>query len=750
MPFLQGLNEAQREAVQHVEGPLLVVAGPGSGKTRVLTYRVAYLIATGAAAPDEILAVTFTNKAAQQMVQRLRQLLGPGLSERAWVGTFHATCVQILRRDGPHVGVPHDFAIFDTPDQVQVMREALKALNIDPKRYDPRGVLAACSRWKNELIGPEQAAAEARSVYDRTVARAFERYQQLMREARALDFDDLLVETVRLLREHPAVLEKYQRRFRFILVDEYQDTNHAQYQLVRLLSQAHRNLMVVGDEMQSIYGWRGADIRNILSFERDYPGARVVRLEQNYRSTKTIVEAANRLIRHNTERLDKRLWTHNAAGAPITFCRAEDERGEATFVALQILRGVQEGKRSWDSFVLLYRTHAQSRTFEEAFLAHQIPYRIVAGLRFYERKEIKDILAYLRLIASPGDVVSLRRIVNVPRRGVGETTVERLVAWARQHGVEPGDGAALEAACEAGVFTRPVAQAMRAFAGQLVRWRALAGGTLGEHGLTGLVEQVIKESGYLDMLKQERTEEAQARIENLEELLSLATRWEQEHPEGGLDDFLAHVALMSDVDDYDESARVVTLMTLHSAKGLEFPVVFLVGMEEGILPHARSTFEASDLEEERRLCYVGVTRAKEKLYLTCARSRVMWGQLVANPVSRFVDEMPREAIEDVSETWSRERVEREALSLAQRAGAAARGAASIGPAPQATGRGAADGAGGPAPGWKPGDRVVHDSFGEGTVVAVDPSGRRDAILTVAFEGAGIKRLMASVAPIRRA
>ncbi|MEW6048680.1 MAG: 3'-5' exonuclease, partial [Bacillota bacterium] len=589
--------------------------------------------------------------------------------------------------------------------------------------------LSACSQFKNELIGPEQAAEQASSVYDRLVARVFRRYQELMREAHALDFDDLLMETVNLFRNHPDVLARYQRRLRFILVDEYQDTNHAQYELVNLLAAAHRNLMVVGDDMQSIYGWRGADIRNILSFERDYPSARVVRLEQNYRSTATIVEAANRLIRRNSRRLDKHLWTHNPKGYPIVFCRAEDERGEAAFVAQEILRGRQEG-RSFQDFALLYRTHAQSRTFEEAFLARQIPYRIVAGLRFYERKEVKDVLAYLRVIASPGDLLSLRRIINVPRRGVGETTMARLEAWARERGMAPAQ--AIGPACEAGLFNRTAAQALRRFASQLDGWRQGAG----ELGLTGLIDRVLRESGYVAELEQQGTDEAFARIENLKELLSLARRFEEEHAGAGLDEFLAHVALMSDVDAYDEQAQAVSMMTLHAAKGLEFPVVFLVGMEEGILPHMRSVYEPDELEEERRLCYVGVTRAKERLYLSCARMRAMYGQLVANEVSRFVEEMPRELLDDVSETWFKEYVQKAARELA-RDGMRAGGRAAPGPGADEEG-----------PAWKAGDRLRHQSFGEGTVVSLERAGR-DLVLTVAFPSAGVRRLLASAAPIEK-
>ena len=752
LPFWQQLNEAQRRAVQHVHGPLLVIAGPGSGKTRVLTYRVAYLIATGAAPPDRILAVTFTNKAASEMVRRLTELLGESFAAPVWAGTFHATCVQILRREAAYAGLPRDFAIYDTPDQLQVMRSALKALDVDPRRYDPRAMLGECSRLKNELVTPDEAQERASTAYERLVARVYQAYQKALREAGAVDFDDLLVETVLLLSREPEILARYQRRFQFILVDEYQDTNRVQYLLVRQLAAAHRNVMVVGDDMQSIYGWRGADIRNILSFQQDYPDATVIRLEQNYRSVGTIVEAANHLIQHNTRRLDKRLWTDNPRGGPIVFCQAEDERAEAAFVAHRIQRHVEQGA-SYRDMAVLYRTHAQSRAFEEAFLARSIPYRIVAGLRFYERKEVKDLLAYLRLVAAPHDLLSLRRIINVPRRGVGEASLARLEEFARAR--ELPVGLAIRPACEEGLFPRPTARALTELADRLDSWREAAS----REGPTQLLDRVLSESGYLQALEQEGSDEALARIENLKELRTVTRRFEEEHPGAGLDEFLAHVALMSDVDAYDDRTPAVTLMTLHAAKGLEFPVVFLVGLEEGVLPHARSTFESADLEEERRLCYVGVTRAREQLYLTCARLRILYGQVAQNEVSRFVEEIPAELRLDVSRQWLAELARREARLLVG-AGLPGAGSGSSGgrgdgggPAGWATGRRARGGRGAgelsvstPAVEWKAGDRLRHRSFGEGTVVATEAAGR-DVVLTVAFPGAGVRRLLASAAPI---
>ncbi|HEY8418401.1 MAG TPA: DNA helicase PcrA [Limnochordales bacterium] len=787
--WLRDLNETQLAAVRHTDGPLLIIAGAGSGKTRVLTYRIAYLLEVRGVSPRAILAVTFTNKAAREMRERVTRLIGP-IGEQVWVGTFHATCVQILRRHADRLGFPRHFLIFDTADQLAAVRETLKDLNLDPKRFDPRGLLAAISAAKNELLGPAEFKAKAADFWEETAARVYERYQAKLKDNGAFDFDDLIFAVVRLFREDAAILEQYRERFRFLMVDEYQDTNHAQYVLTNLLAATHRNLCVVGDADQSIYRFRGADIRNILDFERDYPDATVIKLEQNYRSTQRIVEAANAVIANNLHRPEKTLWTRNPLGDPIVFFQAGDEREEAAFVGEEIRHGVLEEGRSYRDFAILYRTHAQSRTFEEEFMHRGVPYRIVSGVRFYERKEIKDLLAYLRVIFNPYDGLSLRRIINAPRRGIGDTTVGRLEAYAAATGqplyeVLADDDALAE-------LSPAVAQRVRAFHGQLEGWRALVGSV----SLTALAERVLQESGYLAELHNERTVEAEARVENLKEFLSVTRQFEVEQGQD-LGAFLEHVALVSDVDAYDPDADSVTLMTLHAAKGLEFPVVFLVGMEEGVFPHARAAMEPGELEEERRLCYVGMTRAMERLYLTCAQQRMLYGEPVASAVSRFVGEIPPHLLED-----------RSAELRAQAARArwqvlpGGRSGAGIGSSPPSrrgtlelrpvgggfggagTGRGTRTGAGpgavtgagagmrrggqaagpgsgagggaalgaergaGPAQNWRPGDRVYHRVWGEGTIVSCETSAG-DLILTVAFPGQGIKKLLASMAPLER-
>ncbi|REJ36795.1 MAG: DNA helicase PcrA, partial [Bacillota bacterium] len=639
--WLKDLNETQLAAVQHTEGPLLIIAGAGSGKTRVLTYRIAYLLEVKGVPPWAILAVTFTNKAAREMRERVTRLIGPA-GEQVWVGTFHATCVQILRRHADRLGFPRHFLIFDTADQLAAVKETLKELNLDPKRYEPRGILAAISAAKNELLDPAGYAAQATDFWERTVARVYEGYQAKLKQNGAFDFDDLILATVRLFREDPAVLEHYQERFRYLMIDEYQDTNRAQYVLVNMLASRHRNLCVVGDADQSIYRFRGADIRNILDFERDYPDATVIKLEQNYRSTKRILEAANNVIANNLDRPEKKLWTHNPEGDPIIFYQAGDEREEAAFVGDEIRHGVLEEGRSYRDFAILYRTHAQSRTFEEEFIRRGIPYRIVSGVRFYERKEIKDLLAYLRLIFNPYDSLSLRRIINVPKRGIGDTTLSRLDDYAAAMGMPLYETLNDEAALAE--LSPAAAGKVRAFYELVEGWRRLVGAV----SLTALAERVLEESGYLAELHAERSVEAEARIENLKEFLSVTRQFELEQGQD-LGAFLEHVALVSDVDVYDPQADSVVMMTLHAAKGLEFPVVFLVGMEEGVFPHSRAVMEPGELEEERRLCYVGMTRAKERLYLTCAQQRMLYGEPVASAVSRFVGEIPEHLVENRSE-----------------------------------------------------------------------------------------------------
>lgn len=757
MNWLQQLNERQRAAVTHTDGPLLVIAGAGSGKTRVLTYRIAYLLESGKALPSQILAVTFTNKAASEMKERLRQLVGP-IAETLWVGTFHATCVQILRRHADRIGYKRHFVIFDTSDQLAAVRETLKELNVDQRNFEPRAVLSTISAAKNELVDWATYQERAGDFWERNVGRFYEHYQKKLESNHAMDFDDLLVQTVRLFKEHPDVLEEYQRRFRYVLIDEYQDTNRAQYVLVNLICAGHRNLCVVGDADQSIYRFRGADIRNILDFERDYRDARVVKLEQNYRSTKRILEAANAVIENNLDRPDKTLYTDNPEGELIQFFRADDERGEAAFVAEEIERLRREEGLSYQDMTILYRTHAQSRTFEEEFIRRGTPYRIVSGVRFYERKEIKDLLAYLRLVANTDDELSLRRIINVPKRGIGDTTVGRIQQFADQEGITLFE--AMRRVDEVEDVSGAYAKRVREFTELILGLQQAAQGI----SLTGLVDRLLHETGYIAELQAEKSVEAEARIENLKEFLSVAKEFETQ-VESSLDAFLDHVALVSDVDAYEEGVDMVTMMTLHSAKGLEFPVVFLVGMEDGVFPHSRALWEPGELEEERRLCYVGMTRAMRLLYFTCAKFRTLYGQTSYNEVSRFIDEVPRSLIRDIGEERAKARLGLSASrsttagpwGASARGGEAGRaGAGGFGPgyAGIAGGVAAGAGAGGSGKGanghtFTSGQRVRHAKFGIGTVVSVQPSAS-DTILTVAFPGEGIKKLMLSMAPIEPA
>src|SRR5690606_28778291 len=743
--------------VAHADGPLLVIAGAGSGKARVLTYRIAYLLESGKALPSQILAVTFTNKAAQEMKGRLRQLVGP-IADSLWVGTFHATCVQILRRHADRIGYKRHFLIFDTSDQIAAMKETLKELNVDQRNFDPRAVLSTISAAKNELVDWRTYQERASDFWERNVGRFYEHYQKKLEANSAMDFDDLLGQTVRLFREHPDVLEEYQECFRYVLIDEYQDTNRAQYVLVSMICARHRNLCVVGDADQSIYRFRGADIRNILDFERDYEDAKVVKLEQNYRSTKRILEAANAVIENNLDRPDKTLFTENPEGELIRFYRAEDERDEAAFVAEEIERLRREESFSYQDITILYRTHAQSRTFEEEFIRRGTPYRIVSGVRFYERKEIKDLLAYLRLIANTDDEFSLRRIINVPKRGIGDTTLGRIQQFADQEGITLFE--AMRRVEEVEDVTPAYARRVKEFTELILALREAAEGL----SLTGLVDKVLRDTGYIAELQAEKSVEAEARIENLQEFLSVAKEFETQ-VESSLEAFLDHVALVSDVDAYEEGVDMVTMMTLHSAKGLEFPVVFLVGMEDGVFPHSRALWEPGELEEERRLCYVGMTRAMRLLYFTCAKFRTLYGQSNYNNVSRFVEEVPPSLIYDIGEERARARMARLGRlglsDVARRAGlrgvsavrddgksrASASGFLGASGAPGASASGAST-AGNAAWSFTSGEKVRHAKFGVGTVISVQPSGS-DAILTVAFPGEGIKRLMASMAPLER-
>jgi len=730
--LLDDLNPSQREAVTHPGGPLLVVAGPGSGKTRTLTHRLAYLILNGVH-PRRLLAVTFTNKAAGEMRQRVEALVGP-VARDMWLSTFHSACVRLLRRDVERLGYRSNFVILDEDDRLVVVREALCRLGIDEDRLHPVVARAAISRAKDELLGPEEVAAAARGEFETRLAEVYRVYQARLRESDALDFDDLIRLAVLLLREYPAVLEYYRDRFQHVLVDEYQDTNHAQYVLVRLLAGGHRNLTVVGDPDQSIYGFRGATIRNIVEFEKDFPAARVIRLETNYRSTQPILDVAQHLVRHNRNRKEKELHAVAGAGASPRYYQAWDERDEARFVARTALALYGDGVPLREMAVL-YRTHAQSRVVEEAFLEANVPYAIVGGLKFYQRKEVKDVLAYLRLVANPADRLSLRRVINVPRRGVGEGSLARIEAFLDQTGLDAASG--LRLAHQIPGLTRKAAGAL-AELGELLASLHLAAG---ERSLTDLAETVMKDTGYLRGLEAQRTVGAQARVENLGEFLSLAAefdrRWRSEERPAGdgsrpsaLAEFLAEVALVSDADTYQDELDAIVLMTLHSAKGLEFTAVFLVGLEEGLFPHSRSMDDPGELEEERRLAYVGITRAKRFLYLTHARRRTIFGASRATEASRFLNEIPPSLLEEIAPAsppgWNA--AGRELPGLAGTAGGQEPRARS------ATHRYAA------------GDRVLHRYWGAGKVRAVRDLGD-DTELTIEFPGYGTRTVLVSYAPL---
>ncbi|MEW6457562.1 MAG: DNA helicase PcrA [Bacillota bacterium] len=705
MDFLTELNPAQAEAVCHPGGALLVLAGAGSGKTRVLTSRIAYLVRVHRVEPHRILAITFTNRAAREMKERVARLV-PHAVDDLWVMTFHAACLRILRREIEKLGYGKNFVIYDEADQQTVIKDCLKELNLELRQHPPAMFSAAISWQKNALVGPAEFAGAAYDRHQELTARVYAAYQARLERNNALDFDDLLFLAVRLFREFPPVLEQYRRRFLHLLVDEYQDTNHAQYVLVNLLAQTHRNLTVVGDPDQCIYGWRGADLRNILNFERDYPDARVVKLEQNYRSTGRILEAANHVIRFNRHRKEKELWTARGAGEAPVLHQARDERAEARFVAREIRRLRTQG-RSYRDFAVFYRTHAQSRVLEDELLRHGVPYTIIGGVKFYDRKEIKDLLAYLKLIVNPDDDVALTRIINVPRRGVGKASLVKFFAYVRESPVACAD--ALREADRIRGLSAGVREAMGALGEQLARWREWEG------GVTGLTEQVLEESGYLTALEAERTVEARTRMENLSEFLSVTREFDLQRG-GPLAEFLNDLALYTDLDRFDGESSQVTLMTLHSAKGLEFPVVFLTGMEEGVFPHTRAFSEPVEMEEERRLCYVGITRARERLFLTLAESRLLYGNVYYGVPSRFLREIPPELF----------------------AGGEPEAGAAAGEAEE---RPEAEGAE-----FRPGDRVRHGKWGEGMVVQTDGTGL-DAQVKVAFPDQGVKTLMVRYAPL---
>ncbi len=638
MDFTKHLNPPQKEAVLHGDGPLLILAGAGSGKTRVITHRIAHLIHNYGVRPWNILAVTFTNKAAREMAERVQRLLGGG--ETPLIATFHAACGRILRRDIHHLGFQSSFAIYDDRDSERLLKDVLKELNLDDKKFAPKAVGARIDDYKNRGLFPEDIDSVATGdIYNAKIVQIYAVYQDRLKKCNALDFGDMLIQTVRLLEQFPEVRRQYQERFQYIMVDEYQDTNPVQYALIRLLAGERRNLCVVGDDDQSIYSWRGADIRNILEFEKDFPGVRVVRLEQNYRSTATILAAAGAVVKQNYGRKGKTLWTDNPAGEKIRYERVESDREEARFVCREIGRLRSQGL-PLEEMAVFYRTNAQSRLVEDALVGEALPYHIVGGVRFYARMEVKDILAYLRVLDNPSDEVSLKRIINVPARGIGHTTIDRISELAGQQGITFNE--AMQQASQGSLLTASPRGKVAAFADLLDGFRELSGAL----ELPQLAQTVMQESGYLARLKESRDPEDAERLENLEQLLAAMEEFCEKNPEAGLSEFLEQVSLVSDLEQGETGKPSVTLMTLHAAKGLEFKAVFMIGMEERLFPHIRALDDLDGMEEERRLCYVGMTRARERLYLLNARRRYLFGQEQINLPSRFLKDIPSELLED--------------------------------------------------------------------------------------------------------
>ncbi len=778
-PLLNGMNPRQSQAVTTTQGPLLLMAGAGSGKTRVLTHRVAYLIEECYVNPWNILAITFTNKAAREMKERIHQLLGD-VAESVWISTFHSMCVRILRREVETIGYSRNFTILDSSEQLALMKRIVKELNLDPKKHEPRGIIAAISNAKNAMQTADDYASLAGADYfKQTVAKCYARYQDVLRENQCMDFDDLIMNTIELFRQSPDTLRHYQNKFQYIHVDEYQDTNHAQYLLVNMLARGFQNICVVGDADQSIYGWRGADMQNILDFEKDYPDAQVILLEQNYRSTKNILKAANQVIENNVNRKKKNLWTENETGEKIQYYRGDNERHEAQFIVKEINDHIQRQGKNYGDFAILYRTNAQSRVVEEMLLKSSIPYKMVGGQKFYERKEIRDILAYLAMIANPQDSISFARVVNVPKRGIGATSVEKFRDFAQLHGMS------MLEACESVTLSNVSGKAAKELAkfGEMMDGFAKMQSYL---SITELTEEILAKTGYLEALKNENTIEANARIDNLNEFLTVTQAFDQQFAqsleyENVEDDeklslFLNDLALVSDIDSLEEETSQVTLMTLHAAKGLEFPIVFLVGMEEGLFPLLRANDDEADMEEERRLAYVGITRAEEELYITNAISRTIYGRTQFNRPSRFVDEIEEDLLEPIG-TYAKRQIQSgdefkasfgQGMSAAdfmksRQNQSSAKSSSTYGnrtygqtqnrpsyqkPQYQTIAKKTFPNTATPKANvsWQAGDKVNHKKWGVGTVVKVHEN-NGDYELDIAFTGQGIKRLLASFAPI---
>ncbi len=782
MDLLSGLNAEQKEAVLHNEGPLLILAGAGSGKTRVLTHRIAYLIEQHGVYPSNILAITFTNKAARVMKERIAGLIGD-LSNDMWVGTFHSICIRILRRDIEKLGYDRSFVIYDTQDQQVVIKECLKELNLNDKNFPPKSVLETIGKQKDELIDAEQYEKQYASDFRMgKIAKVYKLYEKKLKANNALDFDDIIMNTIKLFEKHPEVLEYYQRRFRYILVDEYQDTNTAQYTLVRKMSQAHENLCVVGDDDQSIYGWRGANIRNILDFEKDFKKCCTIKLEQNYRSTQNILDAANHVIGNNTGRKNKSLWTDNKGGSKIVICENDNEHEEALYTAREIQRIISDEDRKYKDFAVLYRINAQSRVLEEMFMREGIPYKIVGGQKFYDRKEIKDIIAYMRLVQNPGDNVSLKRVINVPKRGIGDATVENAEVLAYQTNVSLFT---IISNTEEFPSLKRAAQKLGSFSLMINKFR-----TMKENmSISQLLDVVVEDSGILREYELENTVEAQSRIENIKELKSVALEFEKQSEDNSLEEFLAHISLVSDIDSLQEDQDYVVLMTMHSAKGLEFPVVFIPGLEEGVFPGYRAITEGPEqLEEERRLCYVGITRAREKLYMSNARFRTLFGNSSYNRPSRFLAEIPEELVEYPFKSSGSFSKPKETQAWGKSSGTLKSFSATTSSTPAGSGslkdllnsNLVTRGFGGRSTGtsvkspvsqqinsfgrsipmktssgksnttgdFSVGDKVEHKKFGQGTI-SKTTADNDDQVLEIQFEGAGMKRLMASMANLKR-
>lgn len=727
MSFLDGLNDEQREAVKTTEGPLLVLAGAGSGKTRVLTHRIAYLLEEKDIFPDNILSITFTNKAAKEMKERIERLVDVRVQDM-WVGTFHSMCVRILRRNIDKIGYNRNFIIFDGSDQNTVIKDTIKQLNLNDKMYEPKSMINFIGSMKDKLIDPESYINDNYSDFrERQKGEIYKLYQDKLQKNNALDFDDLIGKTIELFIDNPDILKFYQKKFKYILVDEYQDTNRAQYELIKLLGNVHKNVCVVGDDDQSIYGWRGADIRNILDFEEDYPNAKTIKLEQNYRSTKNILDAANKVIDNNMGRKGKNLWTSQDGGTNIGLYNGDNEHDEANFISNKIMDIKNTNHKDYSDFAILYRTNAQSRVLEESLVKANIPYKIVGGLKFYDRKEIKDIIAFLRLIQNPVDNISLKRIINVPKRGIGKTTVEKI----EQLSIEKGESiySVILDIDEMTNLSHRAKSKVKDFISIINKFIAMKEIL----SVRDLIENIIDSTNYIKELEKEETLEAQSRIENIEEFISVAIDFETTGEEKTLEEFLQNISLLSDIDRLEEDDDFVTLMTLHSAKGLEYPVVFLTGMEEGIFPLSRAMVNDDELEEERRLCYVGITRAKEDLFITYTTLRTIYGKTNYNSISRFIGEIPEALIEDINK-----KAKNKAKSSSRETKKYFTGYTH-----ENTGiKRKAD------PNINVGDKVKHKTLGIGTVVGMKGMGDKKEA-TIAFNEKGIKQLDLSMAPIEK-